>query len=53
MASLIPENLIDELLTRIDIADVIERRAPRTKARREWPSLASVANKASSSIHTC
>ncbi|HET8898488.1 MAG TPA: DNA primase [Rhodanobacteraceae bacterium] len=36
MAGLIPENFIDELLARLDIVEVIERRVPLKKAGREW-----------------
>ena len=36
MRGLIPESFIDELLTRIDIVEVVERRVPLKKAGREW-----------------
>ena len=36
MRGLIPDSFIDELLARIDIVDVIERRVPLKKAGREW-----------------
>ncbi|MDN5924242.1 MAG: CHC2 zinc finger domain-containing protein, partial [Xanthomonadales bacterium] len=36
MAGLIPDAFIDELLVRIDIVDVIERRVPLKKAGHEW-----------------
>ena len=36
MAGLIPDSFIDELLTRVDIVEVIERRVPLKKAGREW-----------------
>lgn len=36
MSGLISENFINELLTRVDIVDVIERRVPMKKAGREW-----------------
>ncbi|KGI76672.1 DNA primase [Oleiagrimonas soli] len=36
MRGLIPESFIDDLLTRIDIVDVVERRVPLKKAGREW-----------------
>ena len=36
MRGRIPDNFIDELLTRVDIVDVIERRVPLKKAGREW-----------------
>lgn len=36
MSGLISENFINELLTRIDIVDVVERRVPLKKAGREW-----------------
>ncbi|HET6631808.1 MAG TPA: DNA primase [Rhodanobacteraceae bacterium] len=36
MAGLIPERFIDELLARIDIVEVIERRVPLKRAGREW-----------------
>src|SRR5699024_10983236 len=36
MPGRISESFINELLTRIDIVDVIERRVPLKKAGREW-----------------
>jgi len=36
MRGLIPDSFIDELLARVDIVDVIERRVPLKKAGREW-----------------
>ncbi len=36
MAGRIPDNFIDELLTRIDIVDVIEQRVPLRKAGRDY-----------------
>lgn len=36
MRGRIPDSFIDELLTRVDIVDVIERRVPLKKAGREW-----------------
>lgn len=36
MRGLIPESFIDELLARIDIVEVVERRVPLKKAGREW-----------------
>ncbi len=36
MRGLIPERFIDELLSRIDIVEVVERRVPLKKAGREW-----------------
>ena len=36
MGGRIPDNFIDELLARVDIVDVIERRVPLRKAGREW-----------------
>jgi DNA primase len=36
MRGRIPDTFIDELLTRVDIVDVIERRVPLKKAGREW-----------------
>jgi DNA primase len=36
MRGLIPDSFIDELLSRVDIVDVIERRVPLKKAGREW-----------------
>ncbi len=36
MGGLIPDSFIDDLLTRVDIVDVIERRVPLKKAGREW-----------------
>ncbi|MEO5810579.1 MAG: DNA primase [Rhodanobacter sp.] len=36
MSGLIPDSFIDELLARVDIVDVIERRVPLKKAGKEW-----------------
>ena len=36
MRGSIPDSFIDELLARVDIVDVIERRVPLKKAGREW-----------------
>lgn len=36
MSGLIPDSFIDELLARVDIVDVVERRVPLKKAGREW-----------------
>ena len=36
MPGRIPERFIDELLARLDIAEVVERRVPLKKAGREW-----------------
>ncbi len=36
MGGLIPDSFIDELLARVDIVDVIERRVPLKKAGKEW-----------------
>ena len=36
MRGLIPDSFIDELLARVDIVDVIERRVPLKKAGKEW-----------------
>ena len=36
MRGLIPESFIDELLARVDIVEVVERRVPLKKAGREW-----------------
>ncbi len=36
MRGRIPDSFIDELLARVDIVDVIERRVPMKKAGREW-----------------
>ncbi|HET8554307.1 MAG TPA: DNA primase [Rhodanobacteraceae bacterium] len=36
MPGLIPDSFIDDLLTRVDIVDVVERRVPMKKAGREW-----------------
>jgi DNA primase len=36
MRGRIPDTFIDELLSRVDIVDVIERRVPLKKAGREW-----------------
>ncbi len=36
MRGRIPDSFIDELLARVDIVDVIERRVPLKKAGREW-----------------
>ncbi len=36
MAGLIPENFIEDLLARVDIVDVVERRVPLKKSGHEW-----------------
>jgi DNA primase len=36
MPGLIPERFIDELLTRVDIVDVVQQRVPLKRAGREW-----------------
>lgn len=36
MPGLIPERFIDELLTRIDIVDVVQQRVPLKRAGRDW-----------------
>jgi DNA primase len=36
MPGRIPERFIDELLARVDIVEVVERRVPLKKAGREW-----------------
>ncbi|MEP7187507.1 MAG: CHC2 zinc finger domain-containing protein, partial [Rhodanobacter sp.] len=36
MRGLIPDSFIDDLLARVDIVDVIERRVPLKKAGKEW-----------------
>ena len=36
MSGLIPDSFIDDLLARVDIVDVIERRVPLKRAGREW-----------------
>lgn len=36
MAGLIPESFIDDLLARVDIVDVVERRVPLKKSGHEW-----------------
>ena len=36
MGGLIPDSFIDDLLVRVDIVEVIERRLPLKRAGREW-----------------
>jgi len=51
MRGRIPDNFIDELLTRIDIVDVIERRVPLKKAGREWTACCPFHNERSPSFY--
>src|SRR6201991_1977402 len=51
MRGRIPDNFIDELLTRVDIVDVIERRVPLKKAGREWTACCPCHNERSPSFY--
>jgi DNA primase len=51
MRGRIPDNFIDELLTRVDIVDVIERRVPLKKAGREWTACCPFHNERSPSFY--
>ncbi len=50
MRGLIPDSFIDELLARVDIVDVIERRLPLKKAGREWTACCPFHNERSPSF---
>lgn len=50
MRGLIPDSFIDELLARVDIVDVIERRVPLKKAGREWTACCPFHNERSPSF---
>ncbi|MEO8777878.1 MAG: DNA primase [Rhodanobacter sp.] len=50
MRGLIPYSFIDELLARVDIVDVIERRVPLKKAGREWTACCPFHNERSPSF---
>ncbi|QWT19928.1 DNA primase [Bacillus sp. NP157] len=51
MRGRIPDHFIDELLTRVDIVDVIERRVPLKKAGREWTACCPFHNERSPSFY--
>lgn len=51
MRGRIPDNFIDELLTRVDIVDVVERRVPLKKAGREWTACCPFHNERSPSFY--
>lgn len=51
MRGRIPDNFIDELLTRVDIVDVIERRVPMKKAGKEWTACCPFHNERSPSFY--
>ncbi|MET0504152.1 MAG: DNA primase [Luteibacter sp.] len=51
MRGRIPDSFIDELLTRVDIVDVIERRVPLKKAGREWTACCPFHNERSPSFY--
>lgn len=51
MRGLIPDSFIDELLARVDIVDVIERRGPLKKAGREWTACCPFHNERSPSFY--
>jgi DNA primase len=51
MRGRIPDHFIDELLTRVDIVDVIERRVPMKKAGREWTACCPFHNERSPSFY--
>ncbi|MDE2249548.1 MAG: DNA primase [Xanthomonadaceae bacterium] len=51
MRGLIPDSFIDELLARVDIVDVIERRVPLKKAGREWTACCPFHNERSPSFY--
>jgi DNA primase len=50
MRGLSPDSFIDELLARVDIVDVIERRVPLKKAGREWTACCPFHNERSPSF---
>ena len=47
----IPERFIDELLARVDIVEVVERRVPLKKAGREWTACCPFHNERTPSFH--
>ena len=51
MRGRIPDGFIDELLARVDIVDVIERRVPLKKAGREWTACCPFHNERSPSFY--
>jgi DNA primase len=51
MRGRIPDSFIDDLLTRVDIVDVIERRVPLKKAGREWTACCPFHNERSPSFY--
>ncbi|TBR36676.1 MULTISPECIES: DNA primase [Dyella] len=51
MKGRIPDTFIDELLSRVDIVDVIERRVPLKKAGREWTACCPFHNERSPSFY--
>ena len=51
MRGRIPDSFIDELLARLDIVDVIERRVPLKKAGREWTACCPFHNERSPSFY--
>lgn len=51
MRGRIPDSFIDELLSRVDIVDVIERRVPMKKAGREWTACCPFHNERSPSFY--
>jgi DNA primase len=51
MRGRIPDSFIDELLARVDIVDVIERRVPLKKAGREWTACCPFHNERSPSFY--
>ncbi|HEV7779021.1 MAG TPA: DNA primase [Luteibacter sp.] len=51
MRGRIPDSFIDELLTRVDIVDVIERRVPLKKAGKEWTACCPFHNERSPSFY--
>jgi DNA primase len=51
MRGRIPDSFIDELLTRVDIVDVIERRVPMKKAGKEWTACCPFHNERSPSFY--
>ena len=50
MRGRIPDSFIDELLARVDIVDVVERRVPLKKAGREWTACCPFHNERSPSF---
>jgi DNA primase len=51
MRGLIPDSFIDDLLARVDIVDVIERRVPLKKAGKEWTACCPFHNERSPSFY--